>query len=251
MINRRYLLTASAVSFLFLAGGCGRSTPDYRYRLTIEVETPEGLRSGSGVLSVRSYRAGEYSIPTPGAISHRLRGQAVMVDLGRRGTLFALLCSDVDVDWPKTLMFRLTPRLPKAELRGLSSRERDERQYAAMLARRQPIEVPRYFPDIADLRNVPGWPVMVRIGEFQDPTTIVRADPDDLAPVFGEGVRIKRIIAQMTDDPVTLGIEKKLPWLLDFNKRHPEMKNYRGGFEPQGTGGPDANLREFFLVRSY
>lgn len=249
MINRRYLLTASAVSLLFLAGGCGRSTPDYRYRLTIEVETPEGLRSGSGVLSVRTYRAGEYSIPTPGAVSHRLRGQAVMVDLGRRGKLFALLRSEVDVDWPMTLMFRLTPLLPKAELRGLSSRERYERQFAAMLARRQPIEVPRYFPDIADLRNRPGWPLMVRFGDVRDPTTIVRADPDDLAPSFGEGVRIKRIIAQLTDDPVTVGIEKTMPWVLDFNKKYPEMKSYRGGFEPQGIS-PDI-FREFFFVRSY
>ncbi|NMW31963.1 hypothetical protein HKD42_07815, partial [Altererythrobacter sp. RZ02] len=83
-MNRRvFLCTAASIGAMTLSG-CGLGpdpTPDYRYRLTVEVETPEGLKSGSSVIEVQTNIAGEYSIPTPGRVSQRLRGEAVTVDL--------------------------------------------------------------------------------------------------------------------------------------------------------------------------
>src|SRR3979409_2172758 len=59
--------------------------PGHKYRLTVEVETPQGLKSGSGVLAVhpdRSYSRGGHT---------RTIGDAVMVDLGGGKNLIALL----------------------------------------------------------------------------------------------------------------------------------------------------------------
>lgn len=44
-----YLLTIN-----FLLGSCSGpgTTPDYRYRLTVEVGTPDGLKTGSSVIEV-------------------------------------------------------------------------------------------------------------------------------------------------------------------------------------------------------
>ena len=48
----------SLIGILLFLAGCGAlasgpdKTPDYRYRLTVEVDTPEGLHSGSSVIEV-------------------------------------------------------------------------------------------------------------------------------------------------------------------------------------------------------
>src|SRR6516225_464834 len=59
--------------------------PGHKYRLTVEVETPDGPRSASGVMAVvpdRGYRPGGRT---------RTRGDAVYVDLGGGRNLVALL----------------------------------------------------------------------------------------------------------------------------------------------------------------
>ena len=38
-------------------------------------------------------------------------------------------------------------------------------------------------------------------------------DPNDLAKSFGSGVKLKRAAIEMTAEPVTTGIEKRLGWL--------------------------------------
>ena len=58
--------------------------------------------------------------------------------------------------------------------------------------------------------------MLVTFGDLNDPTSVERVDPDDLAATFGEGVSLKRITVQITDDPVTTGIEKRLVWLSKY-----------------------------------
>src|SRR5258708_33964483 len=59
--------------------------PGHKYRLTVEVETPDGVKSASGVMAVqpdRSYSRGGHT---------RTMGDAVLVDLGGGQNLGALL----------------------------------------------------------------------------------------------------------------------------------------------------------------
>ena len=55
--------------------------------------------------------------------------------------------------------------------------------------------------------------MLVTFGDLDDPTSVAEVDPDDLAASFGEGYALKRITVQITDDPVTTGIEQRLGWL--------------------------------------
>src|ERR1700730_5354740 len=77
--------------------------PAHKYRLTVEVETPEGIRSASGVMSVhpdRSYSRGGQT---------RTRGDAVLVDLGGGKNLVALLAhmeKTLDLDGMNYLALR-------------------------------------------------------------------------------------------------------------------------------------------------
>src|SRR3977135_1422141 len=70
--------------------------PGHKYRLTVEVETPEGIKSAAGVMAVhpdRSYSRGGHT---------NTKGDAVLVDLGGGKNLLALLAhvdnKSIDLD---------------------------------------------------------------------------------------------------------------------------------------------------------
>lgn len=229
--------------------GCGSGgLPDYRYRLTVEVETPEGLRTGSSVIEVSTAIASSTSIPSPGAVRHRLNGEAVTVDLGRHGILFALLRSDNNGDWATNLLFRLAPDVGAVSDEngkydsGASFRAR----YEAMLQNRRMMVLPKTFPDVAFLKDQPARPMLVRFRDIDDPTTVERVDPDELAASYGDGVKLRRVTVQLTDEPVTKGIIKRLPWLV--NQQGGLIRVTRGkaiGDMPIG-----AQLHEGHFIRS-
>lgn len=163
-----------------MLGGCGLlpdETPDDGYRLTVEVDTPDGLKTGSSVIEV---------------------------DLGQRGVVFALLRSKDDVDFAARIMFLLAPK-------GTLDEDPYLGRFANMLEMREPIELPatqkKINPSLAEMK---GRPMLVTFTDLSDPTSVAEVDPDDLAPTFGKGVSLKRITVQITNDPVTTGIEKRL-----------------------------------------
>ncbi|OYY78012.1 MAG: hypothetical protein B7Y43_08780 [Sphingomonas sp. 28-62-20] len=242
MINRR------AIAAMLLAGsmmaalpGCGnilgKQYPTYRYRLTVEIDTPEGLRTGSSVIEVHTGRAWQYSIPNPGMLWISTRGEAVSVDLGRRGVLFALLRSEQLIDWASTVLFLAAPQVPLATTRGLpnSSHLDFDLRFKAALALAGAQVIPRDYPDRIGSRHKPGdppsaWPMMVRFRDLADPKSVEKINPDDLSASFGAGVKLRRITAERTDDPVTSGILARLPWLDSATP-----KSLDDDFEPTTT----------------
>lgn len=55
------------------------------------------------------------------------------------------------------------------------------------------------------------YPLLLTFTDIKDPTSVARVDPANLAASFGPGVRLKRIVVEVTDDDVTMGIEEQLP----------------------------------------
>lgn len=208
-----------ALGLVLFVRGPVDETPTYRYRLTVEVETPQGLRSGSSVIEVRTDVAGEYSIPTPGRVSTHVRGEAVAVDLPGGKTLFALLRSEESVGWAGAVMFNLTPRAPRTE-----AGDTFLHTFADMLKLEGAITLPRYWPkrreDTPAEPPRSAYPMLVTFADLSDATSVEPVDPNDLAASFGEGVRLNRITAEMTDAAVTSGIKARLMWADGFRKRH-------------------------------
>src|SRR5690242_4839094 len=64
-----------------------------RYRLTLEAEVDGQPKSGSGVIEVTYAKKPEIAGQDL-SVSHR--GEAVVLDLGNRGTIFALLVAGTD-----------------------------------------------------------------------------------------------------------------------------------------------------------
>jgi hypothetical protein len=186
------------------------STPDYRYRLTVEVETPEGLRTGSSVIEVRQSMGRSAGSGFGKKIMRRARGEAVAVDLPGGRTLYALLRSDDNVDWATNVMQMLAP-----EIEG----EPWEDVFDNVLLIEGEVEVPRTWPPIAPFGERSAYPMLVTFGDESDPTSVARVDPDDLASTFGEDYELGGVTVELTDDPVTTGIEKRLGWLDSYRTR--------------------------------
>lgn len=179
-------VTASAIA------GCGLVAPHwvYRYRLTLEVDTPNGVKTGASVIEVRRKKA------INGAIEGKVQGEAAVVDLGDRGLLFALLRGERGgPDWPFSFIHR-----PLAALLG--TEDMVSETALDKLVRLQGTSLELTPPD---------YPTLVRFRDPRDPRSVEAVDPANLAASFGPGVRLKRIVVQVTDDPVTTGIDKVLP----------------------------------------
>lgn len=183
------------------------NAPDYRYRLTVEVDTPQGLRTGSSVIQVEQSLGLAGGSPANSQIYRRVRGEAVAVDLPDGRTLFALLRSESDSEWAETVVPRVAPK---------TGGSRNKPRFDTALNLRGKAELPRTFPAYAWIDERSAYPMLVTFGNLADSTSVAQVDPDDLAMTFGEGVKLKRITVELTDDPVTGGIEQRLEWLPKY-----------------------------------
>jgi hypothetical protein len=162
----------------------------YRFRMTVEVETPQGLRSGSGVMKVMSYRTlALTSEEKPGGGG--LIGEAVVVDLPD-GPLFVLLkLPEAKGDLGAVVTLALAP---EARGGGIEAYTNAVKKLGGLFNRSH-AELPRE-----------DWPMMVRFRNLNDPKSMQRIDLDAMG--------VERILLETTRDKMTVGIEKKfLGWL--------------------------------------
>ena len=179
--------------------------PGHKYRLTVEVETPEGVKSASGVMAVhpdRSYSRGGHT---------RTKGDAVFVDLGGGKNLVALLAhiddKSVDLDGVNYVALRAY----NAAGRKVSFNEMNRASGG----------VPVKGALI---------PILVTFTDPGDPGTARTVPPDELEARLGKGFHLRSVSAEGVPnglwpldfggplgEPVTRGIEAKLPWLTGAN----------------------------------
>ncbi len=173
----------------------------WNQKLTVEVETPDGLVTGSAVTRV----IWKFGPPKLSVISHPsvgyALGDATVVDLGDGRYLFAPLrgAGSNPVGEP--------PRYIVKEF---------FRTGAGPLAR-------DVVPDVYRRRGLASgvitlspdnYPLLVRFDELNDPASVKKVDPNNLAASFGEGFKLKRITVEVTSENVTKGIVLQiLPWL--------------------------------------
>lgn len=175
--------------------------PDHKYRLTIEVETPQGLRSASGVMSVHPDRG-----YTKGG-STQTKGDAVLVDLGGGKNLIALLAHYGD--------------------RGI---DLDDINYVAVRAFGAAGQraVFRQMDKVTGSVPVAGsvMPVLATFADLSDPVSMREVKPDAVEAALGQGIRLKGLSVEVVPngfwpidfggalgEPVTRSIVAKLPWL--------------------------------------
>ncbi len=241
-MRRRGAVGGLIFATIFILSGCGllsTAYTTYRYRLTVEVDTPDGLRTGSNVIEVRGERNGPNVIDSPSLLLVHVRGEAVAVDLPNGKTLFALLRSDRSVEWAGLIMLIVNP----ISNRPNKNQGRDNLHYSQMLANKALIVLPRPASAIdnqSDPKSI--YPMLVHFSDIHNPKSIETVDPNNLGTTFGAGVKLRRITVQLTEDAVTTGIEKRLV-ALDILPGHGLDDNFKP--TPSPTLAQKIGYRDF------
>lgn len=179
-----------------------------RHRLTLETAIGGEPAIGSGVIEV-SYRKNPQFLGAQSEIAINVRGEAVAVDLGSHGVLFALLKAGRD---------------PRSGV-----------EYLVLRAFGMPSGVPRPVEQgLAQIRSLNGkvvlpigsLPTLVRFSDVDDPTTAERVDPEDFAKTFGPAAKFIRATVEIvptgrwpwnrigiSGEAITTGIDNRLVWL--------------------------------------
>jgi hypothetical protein len=193
-----------------------------KYRLTLQVDVDGVVHEGSGVIEAEWTHYPEWlrGMTSPWRVD--VHGEAVVVDLGSRGLLFALLTGPAAYDHGHPLP--INPTDPEAVLRYFDYTGRDGLTQESLdgLARRR------------DITDIPfsGLPMLARFGDIRDPGSMEQVNPDELAGHFGPGARLVRATLAITDAPVSGGIADRLSWLNGLNQR---QFSDGGPLAPQGT----------------
>ena len=211
MMARRGVLGMLVGGAAALLSGCGLlgGNNSYRFKMTVEVETSEGLKTGSSVYEVLAFKTSE--LITGGTSSDStLKGEAVAVDVPGGRTLFALL---------KTVNTSRHDDLAYMSMRTLDpafnyNRVESTNRISAGDGIKSPNDVP-----------ATDYPMLVTFGDIDDPKSVQRVDPASLAASFGPGIRLKRITVEVTDDDVATGIEKRLRWLDHLEQYRTQRTN--------------------------
>ncbi|MGL9623752.1 hypothetical protein QRQ56_37940 [Bradyrhizobium sp. U531] len=199
---------AAVLAMVVALAGCGRSE-SYRYKLTLVVNTPDGVRRGS---TVTEWVYWEVSIPARGT-PHKLRGEALYLDLGPGARpLIALLTSHLHPkggmtywDWGAGYLL--------SRLYGLSTEFGTDAAFMDHIARLGRMRGLRRISP-ADL------PDLVTFADINDPRSVIEIDPNNLQATVGPNITWNEITLEMTDEPITTGIEKKLPWIPQYFEKN-------------------------------
>jgi hypothetical protein len=205
----RWLAICVALAFVGFGIYVSLFSATVRYRLTLEAEVNGERKTGSGVIEV-TYSKNNDPI-SHSEFSIDVRGEAVVLDLGSPGILFALLKGDTDSrSEPEYIVLRAFKfpggALPLPVSDGLSKVKRLSGK----------VELP-----------LTSLPLLVRFRDLNDPKTVERVDPLDIGKRFGAGAKLVRATFEIvpagiwpfsrygiTGEPITSGLAARLGWLV-------------------------------------
>lgn len=182
-----------AILAAFFIAAVGYVWPPYtnRFRVTIEVDTPDGIRSGSSVIETTYFESGDWGPVEARGVRARAKGEAIFVDLGRGRNLVAIL------GWGKfgeneDQIFNLTRA-------ALAASSRVDWKDESKLKGRGDLPL-QYVP------------TLITFDDLSNPTTARLVDPTNFAATFGQGYSLHRVTLETTSASLTHSIEAKLPW---------------------------------------
>jgi hypothetical protein len=201
-MNFKWIGPLALLAALVIGDQIRINRPGHKYRLTVEVETPEGVKSSAGILAVtpdRGYsRRGQTSASA----------EAIFVDLGGGKNLVALLAHVDD---------------KKLDLDAIN--------YVALRAYTAAGGKRVNFNDMSKMAGVVPVkgeliPLLVTFADAANPGTARNVPSADSESVLGQGYRLRSVTAEVVPngfwpidfggplgEPVTRGIAARFPWL--------------------------------------
>jgi hypothetical protein len=177
-------------------------TYEYRYRLTINIESDGAFHSGASIIDVTWYA---HLLPGTVSFSRDLRGQAALVDLGSHGVVVATLFNGETMGPSRDGAWNATAIAPRAF--GFSTLVEKLPEFLKVHGKRElaPNNLPRFL-----------W-----FSNPHDPTTARKVLVQDFPSVIGPTVRFSSASVEIIDDPLVIDIRNKLPWLKALEQKPP------------------------------
>jgi hypothetical protein len=162
------------------------------YKLTLVVDDNGKQYTGYSVVEVYRQDTTKVFGSSFGGYGYKVKGEAVAVDLGKKGVLFALLKGD---------QIRNPEHYGYSEPQAIALRAFSKAGYVIDDLRHLNQYKPKTNLDFSLL------PMLVRFRDINDPKTVEHVDPYDLEKTFGSGVKLVSAEIEITDSWVTSGIE--------------------------------------------
>lgn len=176
----------------------------WHQKLMLVVETPSGEVSGYSVVEVGARFFDPPEFMTGNEVHYDLTGEAVTVEVLQGRFLFALMGDSEE------LFFWAAKDRFEGKTRG---------------------EWLRLIPDQTEPVTLTGdlIPMLVTFDDITKPETVRRVNPADLAAVFGEGVRLKSVTLEITEEAVTeVRVEGVLGWLCSYKNPYRRLSGKSG-----------------------
>ncbi|MDP1699620.1 MAG: hypothetical protein Q8L53_01485 [Aestuariivirga sp.] len=223
-LDRRILIglaVAFTVAGIFAYLNFWHPTVTLRYRLTLEAMTPDGPKTGSGVIQV-SYGS-TFNLDGGGRRGvMKVTGEAVPVDLGRGNVLFVTLTNYIS---GRNHSFGKLDGAANAEtlplvVFGFKWNVGDEYQLPPQIAAAQ-ASGPREVP----FRSLP---TLVKFEDVNNPKSVGLVQPERLSAAFGEGYALSKVTMEIKNDPPSEGIAKLLNWLPKLIENRLRLNGEKG-----------------------
>ena len=204
---KRVLVVAAvlvALGWVFFSQG----RYSWHQRLTVAVETPTGEVSGSSVSAVSWRKHGSWWSVL--GWSYDVTGEALVVEVTPGRYLLALMRGTVTTEY----MGSVAP----ASIAGREGRVLNLELFSELLS-----EVNYSSSRAAGVIPVAEvwYPMLVTFDDITKPETVRVVDPENLAAVFGQGVRLKAVTLEITEEAVTEGrVEGVFGWMQNYPEAH-------------------------------
>ncbi|MCP4096561.1 MAG: hypothetical protein GY748_10005 [Planctomycetaceae bacterium] len=211
------------VLFVLMIGlfGCD-SGPDrtatVRFKTIIALKVDGNTREFSSVMQVKYTRITKSLMGAGGGAT--LWGEAVVIDLGRRGKAYMLVSTrSHNGNFSSSYHTAISQSFGINKSLG-SLKQKDIEAYRNLTGR-----VPMINNDLYNNRPKTKYPMIVAFKDENDPASLFVVDLKDMSPAFGRGVKFENVYLEITDEEITTGeVFKHLPWL---------KKKYKAGFETE------------------
>lgn len=190
-------------------------TYSWRYKMTVEVETPKGLKTGSAVREIRAYKNNRELNPQFPVVEYEVIGEAVVIDLEEKDILFALIDWDSYED-----IFNAFPTEASSAIDRLNYYKDLEIGQSASLKHDHPRIIK--FDDIDDVTSIK---LVYQNKDYANEDVFI----DNFEELFGPNVRLNQIKIEITNEEITRNIESYLNFFQQPDKFISWRKSLRYG----------------------
>lgn len=223
-IRRLVVIISLIVLFVSSCKAIFIPTTEKRYRLEISVEIDGKEYTGSAVQQLTATgwpRA--FKFVAHGRAHYEVYGEAVAIDLGDHGTLYALLRYPPPPDRPTEL--HLAKRYYTAFVPTVCGLRVKNSNYTAFIWRIRLMQGECEVP-------VEELPMLVRFANEPELDSVEQVDPENLAATYGPSAKFLGAKISFTNERLSTDIEKRLPWMeaqkgritvLPYDPKNPKL----------------------------